>query len=81
MYYVYCSDPDHTFVGETRDPEEAVRMSREHQAPDGHGGFYACYIWQDGDIVGNCVDGIHGKLPEGSPPYDHATATGMYDRY
>lgn len=63
-------------VGTSQDPVEAVEISRNHVD-----GTYANIIFKNGRVVGDCVDGIVGPTHEGSPPYDHATATGMYDRY
>lgn len=74
MYHVICCNGYYR-VGGSHDAAEAVRLARDHRD-----GSYACIIQRDGVIVGNCVDGITGPMQQGPAPYDHATATGMYDR-
>jgi hypothetical protein len=71
MYVIVCCNGYYT-VGTTKTPEEAVKIARNHKD-----GSYASIIIENG----KGVDGMK-RIPHGSPPpYDHATATGMYDRY
>ena len=75
MYHVICCNGYH-YVDSAFTEKEALRIAREHLCGD-----YVCIIKDSsGRTIGDSVDGITGPIFEGSLN-DHATATGMYDRY
>ena len=75
IYSVVCCNGYH-IVASTSDPDVAMQACLTHQDSD-----YAVIILQDGREVGNNVDGWVKPDYQGGPPYDAATAPGMYDRW
>lgn len=57
---------------------DAVRVARE--CADESRDDWAVVVMHDGRIVADVEDGVH-VYAEGAPPYDAATATGMYDSW
>ena len=76
MYHVICCNGYYR-VGESNDINVVTKMCMEHVDGD----FASVIVDEKNRIVGDCVDGFTGRSLDGGPPYDHATATGMYDRY
>jgi hypothetical protein len=54
-------------------PAECARLEEER------GDGYAVVAWQNGRLIADAEGWADDR--EGAPPYDAATATGMYDRW